>query len=101
MIWQTSAGAVIWRSCVDGASGITGVSAARWTRRDPHRADIAERPAIVAAKSRLGDWEGDTLVGTRHQGRLLTHGSAKACSRSSRNCLGPRLRLRIVPPYIA
>ena len=39
----------------------------------PHRIDIAERPAIVAAKSRLGDWEGDTLVGTRHQGRLLTH----------------------------
>ena len=38
----------------------------------PHRIDIAERPAIVAAKSRLGDWEGDTLVGSRQQGCLLT-----------------------------
>jgi IS30 family transposase len=39
----------------------------------PHRIDITERPAIVAAKSRLGDWEGDTIVGARHQGGLLTH----------------------------
>ena len=39
----------------------------------PHRIDSAERLAIVAAKSRLGDWAGDTLVGTRHQGWLLTH----------------------------
>lgn len=31
----------------------------------PHRIDIADRPAIVAAKSRLGDWEGDTIVGAR------------------------------------
>ena len=44
----------------------------------PHRVDIAERPAIVAAKSRLGDWEGDTLVGTRHHGRLLTHVERKS-----------------------
>lgn len=44
----------------------------------PHRIDIAERPAIVAAKSRLGDWEGDTLVGTRHHGRLLTHVERKS-----------------------
>lgn len=44
----------------------------------PHRIDIAERPAIVAAKSRLGDWEGDTLVGARHQGRLLTHVERKS-----------------------
>jgi hypothetical protein len=34
----------------------------------PHRTDIAERPAIVAAKSRLGDWEGDTIVGSSHGG---------------------------------
>ncbi|MBS0151217.1 MAG: IS30 family transposase [Nitrospira sp.] len=44
----------------------------------PHRVDIAERPAIVVAKSRLGDWEGDTLVGTRHHGRLLTHVERKS-----------------------
>ena len=44
----------------------------------PHRVDIAERPAIVAAKSRLGDWEGDTLVGARQHGRLLTHVERKS-----------------------
>ena len=44
----------------------------------PPRVDIAERPAIVTAKSRLGDWEGDTLVGTRHHGRLLTHVERKS-----------------------
>ena len=44
----------------------------------PHRVDIAARPAIVTAKSRLGDWEGDTRVGTRHHGRLLTHVERKS-----------------------
>ena len=44
----------------------------------PHRIDIAERPALVAAKSRRGDWEGDTLVGTRHQGGLLTQVERKS-----------------------
>ncbi|MEO8341743.1 MAG: IS30 family transposase [Nitrospirota bacterium] len=39
----------------------------------PHRTAIAERPAIVAATSRLGDWEGDTIVGAHHKGALLTH----------------------------
>lgn len=38
----------------------------------PHRIDIAERPAIVARKARLGDWEGDTIVGAHHKGALLT-----------------------------
>jgi IS30 family transposase len=27
-----------------------------------NRIDISERPAIVARKTRLGDWEGDTVV---------------------------------------
>jgi transposase, IS30 family len=44
----------------------------------PHRIDIAERPAIVARKSRLGDWEGDTIVGAHHQGALLTHVERKS-----------------------
>ncbi|NOT97298.1 MAG: IS30 family transposase [Nitrospira sp.] len=39
----------------------------------PYRIDIAERSAIVAAKSRPGDWERDTIVSARHQGGLLTH----------------------------
>jgi IS30 family transposase len=44
----------------------------------PHRIDIAERPAIVAAKLRLGDWEGDTIVGAHHHGALLTHVERKS-----------------------
>lgn len=44
----------------------------------PHRVDIAERPAIVNSKSRLGDWEGDTIVGAQHNGALLTHVERKS-----------------------
>ena len=38
----------------------------------PNKIDISERPAIVARKTRLGDWEGDTVVGAGHKGGLLT-----------------------------
>lgn len=44
----------------------------------PNRVDIAERPAIVASKSRLGDWEGDPIVGVQHRGALLTHVERKS-----------------------
>ena len=36
------------------------------------RVDIAERPEIVEEKSRVGDWEGDTIVGARHRGAVLS-----------------------------
>jgi len=38
----------------------------------PNRVDITERPAIVEEKSRLGDWEGDTIIGANHQGAILS-----------------------------
>jgi IS30 family transposase len=38
----------------------------------PHRTDISERPQVVDRKSRVGDWEGDTVVGAAHKGGLLT-----------------------------
>ena len=38
----------------------------------PNKIDISARPAIVARKTRLGDWEGDTVVGAGHKGGLLT-----------------------------
>lgn len=38
----------------------------------PHRTDISERPKVVDRKSRIGDWEGDTVVGAAHRGGLLT-----------------------------
>lgn len=38
----------------------------------PNRVDITERPAIVEKKSRLGDWEGDTIIGANQQGAILS-----------------------------
>jgi len=38
----------------------------------PNRTDISERPAIVARKIRVGDWEGDTVVSAGRKGGLLT-----------------------------
>lgn len=37
------------------------------------RVDIDERPAIVNEKSRIGDWEGDTIQGANHASALLSH----------------------------
>jgi len=38
----------------------------------PNRASIDLRPGIVDERSRLGDWEGDTIIGARHKGAVLT-----------------------------
>ena len=38
----------------------------------PHRISIDQRPAIVARKSRIGDWEADTIIGPRHKGAILS-----------------------------
>jgi IS30 family transposase len=38
----------------------------------PNRVDIKERPLIVEKKSRIGDWEGDTIIGAKHKGAILT-----------------------------
>ena len=34
--------------------------------------DIADRPSIVDTRSRIGDWEADTVIGKNHQGAILT-----------------------------
>lgn len=39
----------------------------------PNRVDIDERPPIVAEKTRLGDWEGDTIIGAKHQGAIVSY----------------------------
>jgi IS30 family transposase len=36
----------------------------------PGRIDIAQRPSIVDAKSRLGDWELDSIIGANHRGAI-------------------------------
>lgn len=38
----------------------------------PGRVDIAERPAIVAEKTRLGDWELDSIIGAKHRGSIVS-----------------------------
>jgi|SRR5205085_219068 len=38
----------------------------------PNRKSIDERPAIVATKERLGDWEADTIIGKNHQQALVS-----------------------------
>ena len=37
-----------------------------------NRVSIDERPMIVSEKSRIGDWEIDTVIGKNHQGALVT-----------------------------
>ena len=40
----------------------------------PNRIDIDKRPAIVEEKSRIGDWEIDTIIGKNHIGALVSMG---------------------------
>jgi len=40
--------------------------------RIPRQVSIDERPAVVDARRRLGDWEGDTLIGKAHRGVLVS-----------------------------
>ena len=37
-----------------------------------NRVSIDKRPAIVEKKTRIGDWEGDLVIGKAHKGALLT-----------------------------
>jgi transposase, IS30 family len=38
----------------------------------PNRVSIEMRPAIINNRGRIGDLEGDTVIGKNHQGKLLT-----------------------------
>lgn len=38
----------------------------------PNRVSIDERPAIVDQRTRIGDWEGDTIIGANHRGVCVT-----------------------------
>jgi IS30 family transposase len=49
----------------------------RYGQRDrrgqlPARRSISERPKIVDAKQRLGDWEADTIIGRNHQQAIVS-----------------------------
>jgi IS30 family transposase len=55
----------------------------------PGRVDIRQRPAIVERRTRLGDWEGDTLLGTTESLGVLS-----LCERRSRYTLLAKLAPR-------
>jgi len=38
----------------------------------PNRIGIDQRPEIVNQKSRIGDWEGDTIIGKGHKGAIVS-----------------------------
>ena len=40
--------------------------------RIANHVSIDERPAVVNARQRIGDWEGDTVIGKGHRGVLVT-----------------------------
>ena len=66
-------GGVLWRS-LRRRGKKPNVTAGRDRGRGclPNRVDISERPEGVAAKSRVGDWEVDTVIGKGHRGVLVT-----------------------------
>lgn len=37
----------------------------------PNRVDIDERPSIVDSRNRIGDWEGDTIIGSHTGGAVI------------------------------
>jgi IS30 family transposase len=66
---QESAQQRAWRDCLR-------FGARRKRRQDagrlPGAVRIDDRPAIIAARRRFGDWEGDTIVGRGHRGSLVS-----------------------------
>jgi transposase, IS30 family len=81
MIWEDKhAGGELWRCLRRRGKRYnkrSGQNAGRGVI--PNRIDITERPAIVDRKTRLGDWEGDTIASARHiGGGLLTHVERKS-----------------------
>lgn len=66
--------------------------------RIPNRISIDERPAIVNNKSRVGDWEGDTIIGKSHQGVVATLVERKTqytVLAASKTKQAPQIRQRI------
>ena len=58
------------------------------------RISIDERPVIVDEKTRIGDWEADTVIGKGHQGVLVT--LAERCSKRTLIAPVPNKRANVV-----
>jgi len=59
-----------------------------WDTRRP----IDERPAVVETRSRIGDWEADTIVGREHRGGVLS-----LVERRSRYCVLHKVATKSAP----
>jgi IS30 family transposase len=57
--------------------------------RIPNRTSIDNRPAIVEERTRMGDWEMDTIIGKRHRQAIVT-----LTERKSRFCLMAKVNQR-------
>jgi len=53
----------------------------------PNRRSIDSRPAIVARRERVGDWEVDTIIGKNHEQAIVS-----LCERKTRYCLLEKVR---------
>ena len=51
----------------------------------PNRVDIDKRPAVVDSRKRIGDWEGDTIIGSHTKGAVI----ASIVERKSRYTVSP------------
>lgn len=73
-VWQDKkAGGSLWRNLRHNGKKYNkrkGLTSGRGCI--PNRIDISQRPAIVEAKARIGDWEIDTVIGAGHKGALVT-----------------------------
>jgi len=75
-------------------------------RSRPAAAAIANRPQIIERRERIGDWEGDTIVGARRSGAVVSLVERKTgytvLAKVDRLCSAPvekviRQRLRLLP----
>lgn len=64
--------------------------------RIPSRVDISERPEVVDHRSRVGDWEGDTVAGKKNRSGLATH-----VERTTRFLVAGRLKNRRAATFTA
>lgn len=79
---------------------------ARWQKRELDKKTwISERPAVVQARSRVGDWEGDTVHGAAKSGYIATFVERKSGYLVARKLQNPNgeemlaasLDLQVVP----
>ena len=77
--------------------------------RLPNQVSIEGRPKVVDQRRRYGDWEGDTVVGARQSGAVVTlverkSGyllTAKSCDRKARRVARKiESRLKTLPPHL-